>query len=190
MASSEHTIKGVRINCQGDIKFLGAEKFIPIDVSPSDPVIAAEVSISSEMVCVPVRVCKLPPHSAWKDCGETNIFENQMVTLLFRAMDPQQDDFSFAPRRWDYPVGSVLLVRADGRDITPHQAEALCHYSSEHTTDMFEDASENEDITGSREEMVKLAALFSPEEFRKFFADFKAKKVEEDPSWATAVSPV
>ena len=190
MAPSEQTIKGVRISCEGDIEFLGATKFIPVDISTLDPVVAAEISKSSEMLGVPVRVRKLPPDSAWKDSGECGIFVNQAVTFLFRAMDPQQDDFGWAPHEWAFSVGSVLVVRADGKDMTPQQVEALCYYSREHTTDMFQDASEHEGMTGSKEEMVKLAALFNPEAFRKFFADFKMKKMGVDAGWATAVSPV
>ena len=68
--------------------------------------------------------------------------------------------------------------------------EALCYYSWEHTTDMFQDASEQQDFTGTNEAMVKLAGLFTPEKFREFFADFKAKKMVDDASWVTAVSPV
>ena len=190
MAPSEQTIKGVRISCEGDIEFLGAEKFIPVDVSPLDPVVAAEISTSSEMIGVPVRVRKLPPDAAWKDSGEFGIFVNQAVTFLFRAMDPQRDDFGWAPDEWAYSVGSVLLVRADGKDITPQQVEALCYYGFEHTTDMVQDASDYEAMTGSKEDMVKLAAFFNPEAFRKFFADFKSKKMEKDASWTAAVSPV
>ena len=129
MASTKQTIKGVRISCKGDVQFLGATKYIPVDISPFDPVIVAEISKSSEMMGVPVRVRKLPPDYAWRDSEECGIFENQVVTLLFRAVDPQQDDFSWAPHEWDYPVGSVLLVRADGKDISPQQVEALCYYS-------------------------------------------------------------
>lgn len=192
MPPSSHNLKGVRISCEGDIRFLEAKRFIPVDVSPSDPVLTAQISHSSEMVGVPVRVCKLPPHPIWRDSGITNIYENAQVTCLFRAMDPEQDDFGWILpySYWDYPVGSVLVVRADGQDITPQQVEALCFYSSDHTTDMFQDSSEHLEFTGSNEERVKLAALFNPGDFRQFFAEYKAKKVLEDPSWATAVSPI
>lgn len=105
-------------------------------------------------------------------------------------MDPQRDDFGWAPHEWAYSVGSVLLGRADGKEMTPQQVEALCYYSSEQTTDMFQDASEHEGMTGSKEELVKWAALFNPETFRTFFADFKCKKTEKDASWARAVSPI
>ena len=184
------TFKGVIISCSGDIRVLGADKFIPVDVPVFDPVFEADKSTSSEMIGVPVRVRKLPPHPTWEDSREVNIYENQEVTRLFRAIDPEEGDFGFAPDEWDLGVGTALVVRDDHTDITPQQVEALCYYSWEHTTDMFQDASEHWDFTGSNEEMVKLAGLFSPEKFREFFADFKAKKMVNDASWMTAVSPV
>ena len=189
-SQSPQTIKGVRISCSGDIRVLGADKFIPVDVSVFDPVFVADKSTSSEMVGVAVRVRKLPPDPAWKDSGECGIYENQEVTLLFRAMDPKQDDFGFAPFEWDMRVGSVLVVRDDCTDITPQQVEALCYYSSEHTTDMFQGASEHQEFTGSNEEQVKLAGLFTPEKFREFFENLKAEKMVDDAGWVTAVSPV
>lgn len=82
-----------------------------------------------------------------------------------------------------------MIVRDDGQDITPQQVEALCCYAFEHTTDMFQDASEHQEFTGSNEEVVNLVSLFTPEKFGEFFAEFKAKKMERDASWVAAVSP-
>ncbi|CAD6572348.1 MAG: hypothetical protein ASARMPREDX12_005125 [Alectoria sarmentosa] len=187
------SVKGVRVSCHGDISVLGADKFIPVDVSISDPVWTADKSVSSAMVGVPVRVRRFPAHPAWKDDRQSDVYSNQEITLLFRAMDPeQQDDFSLAPMSWQNTVGSVLVVRDDGKDMTPQQVEALCYYNLQHTTDMFQDAWEHLSLTGSNKEMVKLVGLFTPQKFGEFFLEFKAKKVEEDgdASWVTAVSPV
>ena len=56
--------------------------------------------------------------------------------------------------------------------------------------DMFQDAFEFYDFTGSKKMMVELAALFNPIAFRGLFADVKAKKMGNDASWVTAESPV
>ncbi len=165
-------------------------KFTPVVVSVLDPVFKADKSTLSEMVGVPIRARKFPPHPAWKDSGELDIYTNQEATFLFRNMDPEHDGFGIVSRSWDRRVGSVLVARDDGRDITPQQVEAVCYYSWQHTTDMFSDAWEYDDRFGSNKEMVKLAALFTPNKFREFFADFKAKKMVNDASWVTAESPV
>lgn len=187
---SARTVQGVIISCSGDIEVLGADKFIPVEVSIFDPVFGAEKSTSSEMVGVPIRVRKLPPHPDWKDSRVTNIYGNQQVTRLFRCMEPENDGFGLAPMHWDLGLGSVLVAREDGKDITPLQVEALCYYSSEHTQETFSDAVESLDCTGSHVEMNKLIALFTSDKFREFFADFKTKKAVEDARWVTAESPV
>lgn len=71
------------------------------------------------MVGVPIRVRKLPPHPAWKDSGVMNIYGNQQVIRLFRRMEPENDGFGLAPMHWDLGLGSVLVARDDGKDITP-----------------------------------------------------------------------
>ena len=186
-----HAVQGVRISCSGDIRVLGVNKFKPVAVAVFDPVFKADKSTSSEMVGVPLRARKIPPHPAWKHSGEPGVYENQEATRLFRDMDPEHGGgFGIVSWSWDLGVGSVLVVRDDGKDITPQQVEAVCYYSWQHTTDMFQAAFEYGDRFGSNKGNVELAALFTPDKFRKFFADFKAKKMVNDASWVTAESPV
>lgn len=104
---SARSVQGVIISCSGDIKVLGADKFIPVAVWIFDPVFVADKSTSSEMLGVPVRVRKLPPQPAWKDSGVMNIYGNQEATRLFRDMDPEHEDFGLISRYWDLGVGSV-----------------------------------------------------------------------------------
>ena len=81
------------------------------------------------MLGVPVRVRKLLPQPAWKDSGVMNMYENQEATRLFRDMGPEHEDFWLDFQVLDLGVGSVLVVRDDGKDLTPQQMEGLCHYS-------------------------------------------------------------
>ena len=90
---SARSVQGVRISCSGDIKVLGADKFIPVAEWIFDPVFVADKSTSSEMLGVPVRVRKLPPQPAWKDSGVMNMYENQEATRLFQDVDPEHEDF-------------------------------------------------------------------------------------------------
>ena len=186
------TVRGVRVSCQGDIRVFGANKYIPVNVSIFDPVFVAEKPGSSELLGVPVRVRKIPPHPAWKYSGIVNISENQVVTRLFRQMDPEHDDFGLAPMRWDLPVGSVLVVRDNGKDITPQQVEALCYYVGEQlqVQEMLTLAVEHRYHNKSSVAVKKFLALFTSHAFRNFFADFKAEKEVDDPSWMIAESPV
>ncbi|CAF9928088.1 hypothetical protein IMSHALPRED_007378 [Imshaugia aleurites] len=172
-------IKGVGISCEGDVCFLGARKFISVDVRPHHPVSTAQISKLSERVGVPVRVHQIPPHPTWSHYGRADLYKNQELTFLSRAL---QDEFDILPAYWNAPVGSALVVRADCKGITPHQVAALCYYSIKRTTQM--------QSARSDEERVRLAALTNPDDFRRFFAIFKARKILEGASWVTAVSPV
>ena len=187
---SARTVRGVRISCNGDMNVLGADKFIPVDVSTVDSIFEADMSAASEMVGVPVRVRKILPHPAWGNSGTVDIYGNQQITRLFRGMDPEKDDFGWAPSHWDLGVGSVLLVRDDGKDIWPKQVEALCYYISEHNQESLEDAVEHRDMFDSNVEVDKWITLFTPDKFRAFFAEFKASKVAKDARWTSAESPV
>ena len=187
---SANIVKGVKISCQGDIRVtgvLGVNQYTPVDIPIFDPVFVADKPTSSELLGVPVRVQKIPPHPAWKDSGIMNTYENQVITRLFRRMDPEHDGFGLAPMRW---VGSVLVVRDKGKDITPQQVEALCYYNSEHLQERLEEAVEDQSLNESSVKVDELLALFTPHAFRKVFAEFKAEKEMDDASWMTAVSPV
>ena len=191
---STETSQGVMISCRGDIMILGGDKYLPVNVSILDPVFdpvsVADKATSSEMVGVPVRARKLPPYLDWTDSGQVNMFENQVVTRLFRNMDPDADSFGLAPMSWDLRVGSVLVARANYKDITPHQVEALCYYMSEHTQETIEKALEARDLHDSNKEIDRLMALFTPNAFREFFTMFRLEKAVKDATWETAESPV
>ena len=111
--------------------------------------------------------------SNWKISSDTEMRENPEVTRLFRMRDPGDRDFGLAPTQWDEPVGSVLVIRDDCKDITPQQVEALCHFMAEQPQKRFDK------VRKGRLEAKELLALFTPDEFGKFFANSKGKKVVE-----------
>ena len=178
--------KGVRINCNGDIDFTGAARYIAVEVAFDDPVFWADIVLVSEGLQVTIRMRKCPPYPVWEDDGGRDRYENQAATFLMRTVDPSNDGWwAIAPMAWQNSPGSVIVVRADRKDITPQQVEAISHYSQHELKDAFQDALESE----SQEERVKVAALFTPGKFREFFDKFKAEKVREDPSWEAAICP-
>ena len=182
------TTKGVSINCDGDVDVLGSAKYTVVEISPNDPIFMANIATVSDALQVPLRMRKCPPDPAWKDDGVMGRYNNQAATYLMRRVDPTPDDgwWAFAPMYCQISAGSVIVVRADGKDITPQQVEAVAYYAQHELEDAIEDAAESE----SMKEKLKVAALFTPGKFREFFTKFKAKKAGEDPSWDAAVCPV
>lgn len=176
---SARMVQGVRINCTGDVHDLGA-KYVPFELSVLHPVFVADKPKSCELVGVPIRIQKIPPPLGCK-ISVPKMRENEVVTRLFQGVKPGDKDFGLVPPQWDVPVGSVLVAREDGRDITAKQVEALCHFIGEQGQKI---------LTGPRVKVGELLALLTPDEFRKFFASFKAEKEVNDLSWTTAVSPI
>lgn len=180
-------IKGVRIKCDGEIGVMGTTRYIAVEVALSDPVFGAEIATVSQALQLPLRMQKCLPHPAQKKDGVIGYYDNQAATFLMRCVDPAlEEKWSLAPMSWQSCVGSVVVVRDDTKDITPHQVEAISYHSQHELSEQIEDASES----GSEKERMKVAALFEPGKFREFFVRFKAEKVREDPSWDAAVCPV
>lgn len=187
--AAAHTdkVQGVRINCDSDIGVLGATRYNVVEVAPNDPIFGGEIATVSQALHVPLRMRKCLPYPAQKKDGVIGQYDNQAATFLMRCVDPaREEEWSMAPMSWQDRVGSVVVVRADGKEITPQQVEAISYYSQHELDDAIQDASES----GSKKERVKVAALFTPSKFREFFTKFTAKKAGEDPSWAAAVCPV
>ena len=137
------TIKGVRINCDGDIDVLGTAKYTVAVLSLNDPVFVATIATVSKALEAPLRMRKCPPDPAWEDDGVTGRYNNQAAIYLMRCVDPEDIDWwAFAPMFWQNRVGSVVVVRADGKDITPQQVEAMSYYSQYELDDAIQDASE------------------------------------------------
>jgi hypothetical protein len=98
-------------------------------------------------------------------------------------------------KEWDVgPVGSVLVGRADGKDITPHQVETLALYCREKLEPGMKEVNEdsvifgNVDEKGERRKFIK--ENMCQAKFEEFFEDLKKEKIEEgDESWADATSP-
>ena len=101
-------------------------------------------------------------------------------------MDPKSDCFHFAPMYWQDRVGSVLVTRDDGGEITPQTIEALCAYNREVFLEKMGPAGETESL----KEQKKVLDSITAEYFEAFAKDFENNRLEENPNWAATVEPV
>lgn len=123
-------VKGVKINCQGDIERSGALPFMIAEVPKNHPIFteSAEVSGISKLVGYPVRAWKYPADPSWK--LNRAAYANEAVKWLYQCADPEnQQEWGRTPSQWKDEVGSVLVVRDDGKDISPERVHALCQFS-------------------------------------------------------------
>ena len=184
-------VRGVKINCKGDQIFCDATVFAAVDVPAAHPVFYEPIAPISRLVGMPLHTRKCPPNNLWKDRhhDSQNPYENVPATFLHRNSDESSGNWwGWAPMRWRDNVGSVLVVRSNGQDVTVQQVEALCHFCQFKMQPLFENALGGGLVQMSRAEVM---GHLTPEGFRDYFAEMRARKVAEGASkdWETAGVP-
>ena len=181
-------VRGVKINCEGDQMCFGAAKFAAVDVPVGHPVFLEPIAPISRLVGMPLHTWKCPPNRAWEDNDSS--YTNVPATVLHRTTDEGSGDlWGWAPMKWKNEVGNVLVVRGDDRDVSVQQVEALCHFCEFKMQPLFENALGFGLVQMSRAEVI---GCMTPEGFREYFAEMRAKKMDEgeDGGWETADVPV
>lgn len=184
-------VRGVKINCEGDQRTFGAEPYSAVNVPQDHPVFYSPVAPISELVGMPVRTTKYPPDRLWKDNHDdvSDLYENVPATVLHRVLDPSTGDrWGWAPMQWQNDVGSVLVVRSDGQDMTTQQLEVLSHFCQFKLQPLIENAMGGGLVEMTREEVM---GYMTPDGFGHYFAEMRAKKIREggDAGWRTAGVP-
>ena len=125
------------------------------------------------------------PDRLWKDKWDDCPYENVPATFLHLEPDPDKDSWGWAPMYWQNGVGSVLVVRSDGRDVTAQQVEALSRFCQFKMQPLFENG-----LGGGLVEMTRAEVMvfLTPYGFREYFAEVRAKKLEkgEGVGWENA----
>lgn len=175
-------IRGVRVNCIGEQKERGMFESVetPRDL-PFGPVIEL-----TKMLGFPVRVRKYPlPKSS--DVSPVN----QPITKLHCRIDPNVSGWGLAPMPWQDSVGSVLMIRADGKDLDLVTAEVLCAFvhSEDGSRTLFQISWEAEVLEdGGAAERAKVLEVISKAGFEKFFNEYRKEQVNAGKDeWKKAV---
>lgn len=178
-------IKGVRINCEGDIQLHEADTYEPVEVPPQDSVFGLDGIIPeiSVLVGMAIKVYRVRPDPEWKDNDAIGVHVNQPTTWLFRIVNPNEKAFGWVPVAW---LGTVIVFRADQQDLTPQQMEALSHFSRYNVRVALQHAA---GAGWSLWDRVKVYEMMTPEKFRSFFAEFKEEK-KGNPTWEAATPPL
>ena len=178
--------RGVKINCEGDQKYCGTARFTAVDVPAGHPVFSNAIAPISKLVGMPIHTWQCPPDKTWKDKA---VYTNVPATFLHLNTDESSGDgWGWAPMKWQNNVGSVLVVRSDGRDVSAQQVEALCHFCQFKMQPLFENATGGGLVHMSRAEVM---GYLTPEGFRDYFAEMRVRKMEEGEGggWETASVP-
>jgi len=135
-------IKGVRINCLGDELMLKRPHFEAIEVPATHEIFAShDTSDVVARIGLPILTKKCPPDPKWINSHDPvlngrDAFENQDATFLHQCCDPRAKfdpsigslGWGSCSLPWQNEVGSVLVVREDGKPLLPLHMEALVGY--------------------------------------------------------------
>jgi hypothetical protein len=183
--------QGVRINCFGDQKVFGAKQYVAVAVPRDHPVFQSTPTGISTHMGLPLLMRKYPPHQAWKDDKNMSPYpyQNQAATFMNLNADVNSEEWGWAPPHWQNKVGSVMVVRKDGKDLTPHQVESLAYYCQFKLQPVFEDSIGAGCVDRTREEVV--SQFLTRKMFEEVFDIFKREQTREwsNESWLTETSP-
>jgi hypothetical protein len=190
---------GVKISCEGDKKLLQEPQFSAVEIIVAHPIFTLETTSISKAMGLPVVTWKLPPAPLWNhDNGATfgyEPYQNDKARTLNLDVGVSSTTWGKADKKqWGRSMtGSVWVVRADHKDITVQQVEALAEYCNQLNILISaalgrEKAMEVKEKEEARSKLV--AEHCCKEKFEAFFEKMKAKKIKKgDQSWASAMSP-
>ncbi|KAF8190350.1 hypothetical protein K438DRAFT_2018688 [Mycena galopus ATCC 62051] len=128
MSSSTSTVRGIVILCDSEIR---NGIFNEVDVDATHPIhiqgVACPVSAQVGLPIVMYRHLKQDPLKMRPDAR----LDNQKATYLM--IDPES---GFAPPQWQSCVGSVTVMRKDGKPLTKQAIETIWMYH-DHILDLF-----------------------------------------------------
>jgi hypothetical protein len=140
--ASVECVKGVRINCLGDVKMLKRPHFEEIELPTTDAIFTKhDTSDIANRIGIPILTQRCPLDPKWANSKDA-MFEgmspcnNQDATFLHQCCDPgAKFDIStgslgwgWCSAPWQSEVGSAIVVRKDKKPLLPMQMEALAGY--------------------------------------------------------------
>jgi hypothetical protein len=135
-------VKGVRINCLGDVKMLKRPHFEEIELPTTDVIFTKhDTSDIANRIGLPILTRQCAPDPKWANIEDaifksSSPFNNQSATFLHQCCDSNARSdrsngslgWGWCPLKWQNGVGSVIVVRKDRRPLLPTHMEALAGY--------------------------------------------------------------
>lgn len=178
-------IRGVRVNCIGDQQERGIYESVAV---PKDHPFGPALDLT-KLLGIPVRIQKYPHNNKPYEFSPVN----QPITKLHRRVHPKLPGWGWAPMEWQNDVGSVLMIRADGKDLNIFTAEVLCAlaHSKDGSHMRIGLSIEDEEMEdgGAAEKARQLEGL-TKAGFEKFFQEYRQKQIDAGKlEWKNAISP-
>ncbi len=182
----EIKVNGVKINCEADLKPFGAEQYAAVRVPRDHPIFHVTEPVEiSKYLGFPILVYRYLfdiPLGA-----DTLPYTNSPASYLHMCFDPSALACGMVPLGWDTLVGSVLVVRQDRKDITPHQVEALCSYC-ELGGIVPDDVGKGGFFDALSDSIAR--DLLNRNKFREYFEEYAESRTLTDAAWFSATPPL
>ena len=135
-------VKGVRINCLGDVKMLNRPHFEAVELPSTDPIFTTHATSDiADRIGLPILTRRCPLDPKWANSQDA-MFEkesptdNQDATFLHQCCDPRATSdlslgslgWGWCSIQWQNNVGSAIAVRKDRKPLHPIHMEALAGY--------------------------------------------------------------
>ncbi|EKG15511.1 hypothetical protein MPH_07251 [Macrophomina phaseolina MS6] len=131
-------VKGVRINCLGDLKCHGRRRFEPVDVPLTHPIFSShDTSDIADRLEIPILTRREPHSAAWKHAKDLATFGglppgyNLPASSLHLSTSNNKASgrsWGKVPSSWMGGIGSVLVVRRDKMPLHRLHVDALTSF--------------------------------------------------------------
>jgi hypothetical protein len=179
--------KGVKILCPGELALQKQNptahkdnKCIEVTVPANHPIYQNPPTSISNAMLLPLLMFKLPLDPAWSTNPSASL--NQSATNLNLNADPASPDWGTAPQQWQGSVGSVLICRRDGKDLTAFHAWVLIDFVESYLKPHMLQAK----IIHARKAVVYQG--MNPTTFERHVKEFFTKEVLVEEDWDKVIS--
>jgi hypothetical protein len=164
------------------------KKISDVDVQPDHPIYSEKPTSVTKIMGIPLLIHQYsPPTKSWKSDRASH--DNQSATFLNVDADANSPGFGWAPPKWQSYVGSVLVVRQDGKPINAKQGFAIAEFCQHYLQPKFEYAIEKD----ARAKTTLVQDYICQAAFEKYLERFKQDLLQTYDSgastWAGVTSP-
>lgn len=135
-------VKGVRINCLGDVKMLKRPQFEEIELLTTDVIFTEhDTSDIADRIGIPILTRRSPPDPKWANSKDAmfenrSLSDNQNAMSLHQCCDPSAKPdpktrslgWGWCSAEWRSEGESAIVVRKDKKPLLPIHIEALVGY--------------------------------------------------------------
>ena len=185
-------VLGVRITCEVERQHTGSpEKCGSVRIPRDHHIFSTTATQISQTIGLPLLMTQSIPHFTREFKPEIalegSISLNHEAAFLQRMTDLDGNDWGLVQEKWLRPerIGSVVVARADGRDIRPRQVAMIVSFCQALESYILKARRGDEEYSKER----VMTDLMTMEKFHLVFNMKKEELIKKDPSWKSVKSP-